>query len=120
MIGHAAWVALGGFCGACARYGIGAWGKARFRTALPLATLLINWSGSFLLGMLAGGDWGSVAMLLIGTGFMGAYTTFSTFNVENIQLIRSRSWRTLCLYVVGSYTLGIALAWAGYALGVWI
>ncbi|MEK0315735.1 fluoride efflux transporter CrcB [Cohnella sp. 56] len=118
MIGHVGWVAIGGFFGACARYGFGVWGKARFRTALPLATMLINLSGSFLLGMLAGGDWGSVVSLLFGTGFMGAYTTFSTFNVENINLIRNKAWRVLLLYVAGSYVLGIALAWCGYELGL--
>ncbi|CAI6049567.1 Putative fluoride ion transporter CrcB [Cohnella sp. JJ-181] len=118
MIGHVVWVAVGGFCGAWARFGFGAWGKSRFRTALPLATMLINLSGSFLLGLLAGGDWGSAVSLLLGTGFMGAYTTFSTFNVENINLIRDRAWRVLLLYVAGSYALGIVLAWAGYELGL--
>lgn len=113
---HEGLVAIGGFFGACARYGIGVWGKKRFQARLPVATMLINLTGSFLLGIVAAAG-GTEVSLFVGTGFMGAYTTFSTFNAENVQLWRSRAWRTLSVYVAGSYVLGVALAWAGYALG---
>lgn len=114
--GHEGLVALGGFFGACARYGIGVWGKRKFQARLPVFTLFINLSGSFLLGIVAAAG-GSEVSLLVGTGFMGAYTTFSTFNAENVQLWRSRAWRTLTVYVAGSYIFGVLLAWTGYALG---
>lgn len=78
--------------------------------------MLINLSGSFLLGIVAAAG-GTEVSLLVGTGFMGAYTTFSAFNAENIQLWRSGAWRTFAVYVAGSYVLGVVLAWAGYALG---
>ncbi|TVY03287.1 fluoride efflux transporter CrcB [Cohnella terricola] len=117
MIGHLLLVASGGFFGACARYGISVWMNRRFPSAMPWATLIINLTGSFLLGLLAGGAWGDAVYLLFGTGFMGAYTTFSTFNVENVQLIEKKEWKILFLYIGGSYFLGILLAYAGFVWG---
>jgi len=117
MIGHLLLVASGGFFGASARYGLSAWMNRRFRSALPWATLIVNLTGSFLLGLLAGGAWGDAVYLWFGTGFMGAYTTFSTFNVENVQLIEKKEWRILFLYVGGSYIFGILLAYAGFVSG---
>lgn len=84
---------------------------------MPFATWAINLSGSFLLGLLAGAAWGDNVSLLLGTGFMGAYTTFSTFNVENVQLAREKKWKTLALYVGTSYVFGIVLAYGGDLLG---
>ncbi|WP_027092403.1 fluoride efflux transporter CrcB [Cohnella thermotolerans] len=117
MIGHLILVAIGGFFGACARYGISTWFNRRFSSVMPFATWAINLSGSFLLGLLAGAAWGDNVSLLLGTGFMGAYTTFSTFNVENVQLAREKKWKTLALYVGTSYVFGIVLAYGGDLLG---
>jgi CrcB protein len=111
-------VAVGGFFGALARYGVSTWANRRFPSVVPRATLFVNLSGSLLLGLLAGGNWGTAVTLLLGTGFMGAYTTFSTFNVENVQLARRKQWSALSLYVGISYIAGIALAFAGHSLGV--
>jgi len=111
-------VAVGGFFGACARYGIGLWVNRRFPSILPRATLGINLTGSFLLGLLAGGSGGEGISLFLGTGFMGAYTTFSTLNVELTSLARQRAWKVWLGYLAATYGLGIALAYAGYRLGV--
>ena len=110
-------VAVGGFFGACARYGIGIWVNRRFPAILPRATLGINLTGSFLLGLLAGAEWGDSVSLLVGTGFMGAYTTFSTLNVELVSLARAGAWKVWIGYLAATYGLGIALAYAGYMLG---
>jgi len=110
-------VAVGGVLGALARYGIITWLTKRFPSLLPRATLFINLSGSFLLGVLFGADVSGSFYLLAGTGFMGAYTTFSTFNVENVQLMRKREGRVLAVYMTVSYAVGIALAFAGVAVG---
>ncbi|CAM3925213.1 fluoride efflux transporter CrcB [Cohnella lubricantis] len=117
MIENMVCVAIGGFFGACARFGLSAWASRKYPSALPWATLLINLSGSFLLGIIAGSDWSNDVHLLLGTGFMGAYTTFSTFNVDNVQLFRKREWKALAIYLLGSYVFGIALAYAGYLVG---
>lgn len=117
MIGNIALVALGGFFGAVARYGVSVRFNNRFASPFPWATLFINLSGSFALGLLTGADWGNGVSLCLGTGFMGAYTTFSTFNTENVMLAKNKKWRQLLLYVGSSYVLGLLLAYAGYLCG---
>lgn len=111
-------VAAGGFLGACARYGVGVWVNKRYPGLLPRATLGVNWTGSFLLGLLSGSNAGAGIGLFLGTGFMGAYTTFSTLNVELISLARRRAWTVGLGYLAATYGLGIALAYAGYRLGL--
>lgn len=117
MIGNLVIVAVGGFFGACTRFGLTAWVSRKCASVLPLATLLINLSGSFLLGVIAGSDWNNGFRLLFGTGFMGAYTTFSTFNVDNVRLLLAKEWKALAVNIVASYALGIALAYAGDLIG---
>ncbi|MBT2655775.1 fluoride efflux transporter CrcB [Bacillus sp. ISL-18] len=111
-------VAVGGFFGAMSRFGLSNLIKGRHSTIFPLATLIINLLGSFLLGLLFGTNVDRSWSLLLGTGFMGAFTTFSTFKLENIQLFVQRKWKVLGLYLAISYTLGIFLAfigmWAGH------
>ena len=111
-------VGIGGFFGAIARYWLGkrimAWSGSRF----PVGTWAVNLSGSFLLGMLAGmhGNVPEWAPLFLGTGFLGAFTTFSTFGYETLQLIRNRRIGAAALYVVSSVVFGICFAWAGSAV----
>ncbi|WP_028402115.1 fluoride efflux transporter CrcB [Ectobacillus panaciterrae] len=108
-------VAIGGFFGAITRFGISNWFKKRYPSPFPIATLLINLTGAFLLGYVIGLDknW----QLLLGTGFMGAFTTFSTFKLETIQLHTDKKWRILAMYLGISYTFGILLAFLGMKLG---
>jgi CrcB protein len=82
--------ALGGFAGAIARYRLSAAVSKRFPSLLPYGTLSINALGSLLLGILAGHGFGESARLLLGTGFMGAFTTFSTFKLESVNLAQKR------------------------------
>lgn len=110
-------VAAGGFLGAAARYGVGAWVNRKFPAVLPRATLGVNLTGSFLLGLLAGANGGEGVGLFLGTGFMGAYTTFSTLNVELTSLARRGAWKVWLGYLAATYGFGIALAYAGYGLG---
>ena len=85
------WVGLGGFVGAIARYLLATWIAGRAGTAFPLGTLVINLSGSFVLGLLLGVLENHVTppalRLALATGFLGAYTTFSTFTYETIRLV---------------------------------
>lgn len=118
MTGGWIWVAVGGFCGACLRYLIGVWTNKKINSTVPRATLFINLTGSFLLGFFVGRDMDTQLYLLLGTGFVGAYTTFSTFNLECIQLIKKREWRLLLFYVSGSYGLGILLAFLGNIIAI--
>lgn len=109
-------IGLGGFLGATTRYLITVY-FSKFKL-FPLATFIINISGSFLLGILAGNERLSVSIsLFIGTGFLGAYTTFSTMNFELFSLKQSRRHFLFILYLVSSYCLGLLSAGIGYLIG---
>lgn len=117
MVLNIALVAIGGFFGAISRFGMSGWIKKQLATLFPIATLIINLIGSFLLGIIIGAKFSNDWRLLFGTGFMGDFTTFSTFKLENIQLHMSKKWNVLILYLSISYTFGIMLAFAGMRLG---
>ena len=106
-------VGLGGFLGAITRY----WVNLTFtkNRLFPLGTFIVNITGSFLMGILIGNEWipGSVT-LLAGTGFLGAYTTFSTFTFELFLLKKNQQQFLFILYLISSYFLGFLLAGLGY------
>jgi fluoride exporter len=110
-------VAVGGFFGALARFSISHYFKRKKSSSFPIATLFVNLLGSFLLGYIAGTGQKGHLPLLFGTGFMGAFTTFSTFNLENSQFIVNKKWNRLFIYLGISYTFGIILAFLGMELG---
>ena len=117
MVMHSALVAIGGFLGAIARFGISSWFKKRFLTIFPIGTLFVNLLGAFLLGLIIGKGFGQSWQLLLSTGFMGAFTTFSTFKFENIQFHANKNWKLIVTYLGVSYTFGILLAFLGMKLG---
>jgi fluoride exporter len=109
-------VGLGGVCGVMARYGIG---KATLHSdALIWSTVGINIVGSFLLGLLAAEDWFSRDVReALGVGFLGGFTTFSTFSVQVVlDVDAGEPWRAAG-YLVASVVGGIAAATCGYLLG---
>ncbi|PEC21510.1 fluoride efflux transporter CrcB [Bacillus cereus] len=110
-------VATGGFFGAITRFAISNWFKERNKTSFPLATFLINITGAFLLGYIIGKGITTSWQLLLGTGFMGAFTTFSTFKLESIQLFNRKNYRVLLLYLSTTYIIGITFAFLGMKLG---
>lgn len=113
-------LALAGGLGAASRMFLDGLIKSRIGGAIPWGTITINVSGSFVLGLLTG--LASVQILpeawhlIIGTGFLGGYTTFSTASFETVRLIQERRW-TLSL-TTGLGTLVLATAAAG--LGLWL
>lgn len=108
-------IALGGFIGANARYIIGQLAKKYIKGSIPIGTLFINAMGSLLLGMLVGKGISGNVYAFFGVGFMGAFTTFSTFKLELVQLWQSKEKTAYVLYIILSYVLGIALAMIGYS-----
>jgi fluoride exporter len=110
-------VAIGGFFGAISRFGVSNWIKGKYPSIFPFATLFVNLVGSFLLGLIIGSNLANSWTLLLGTGFMGAFTTFSTFKLDSIQLA-PKNKKALILYLGISYTFGILLACAGIKLGI--
>lgn len=118
---HYLWVAIGGILGANARFLLSNWVAQRYGTGFPIGTFIINLSGSFALGVVTTVvaerfDGNLTATLLIGTGFLGAYTTFSTFTFEALALFHQGELRAASRYLIGSMALGIAGALIGISL----
>ncbi|RAX43679.1 chromosome condensation protein CrcB [Arthrobacter sp. AQ5-06] len=111
---------LAGGLGAGTRFVIDGLVRSRFRTALPVGTIAINITGSFLLGLVAGAVIGHAAPVelqaIAGTGFLGGYTTFSTASIETVRLIQSRRTGLALLNSVGTAAAAVAAAAAGLAL----
>jgi CrcB protein len=112
----AALVAAAGAAGVLARYGIG---RATLHTeALLWSTLAINLAGSFMLGLLvASGSFSREAREVIGVGFLGGFTTYSTFSVQVVLEADGGRTGTALTYLTASVIGGLACAAAGYALG---
>ncbi|MCU0498501.1 MAG: fluoride efflux transporter CrcB [Anaerolineae bacterium] len=114
------WVGLGGWIGASARYLLATW-IISLGIKFPIATLVINVSGSFLLGAFL--TWFSTRAqlpdslrLLIATGFCGAYTTFSTYAYESIMLLRGGDLIAAIANIVLTNTLCLFACLIGIAL----
>jgi CrcB protein len=112
------WVGVGilGGCGALARFGLTLFVADRLHPHFPAGTLLVNLSGAFLLGLLAGGSVDGDARLLLGVGLLGSYTTFSTWMVETQRIGEAGKTRIAVANVVLSVVLGLA----GAALGRYV
>lgn len=113
---HVLLVGIGGFFGAIARVSVSqAFNKQK--SSLPIGTLIVNLVGAFLLGIITGANSSVMTVLLFGTGFMGAFTTFSTFKLEMIQMHLKENKKTFIHYLFITYGLGILLAFLGYEIG---
>ncbi|GIX49696.1 MAG: putative fluoride ion transporter CrcB [Candidatus Tectimicrobiota bacterium] len=116
------WIGLGGCLGAIARYLLVGWAAQRWGTTFPYGTLLVNVSGSFLLCFLAEVLSTRLALyptlrLALTVGFLGAYTTFSTFSYEWLQLAQDgNGWQSLG-YLLGSVLGGGLAGLLGLLLG---
>lgn len=101
------WIGLGGAAGTLARYGVSTWCQQRFGVGFPYGTLAVNVIGSFLLGALM-----QIALttellsptlrLGLGTGVMGGFTTYSSFNQETLRMLQDRAWLAGAVYLGGT------------------
>ena len=114
-------IGMGGFLGCNARYWLGGWIAERYGTSFPYGTMLINVSGSFVIGFflvlvsdrfIVHPHW----RLFFAIGFLGAYTTFSTFSFETLALFQQRSFFLALTNMVGSVMLGQIAALIGVIL----
>ena len=116
---RAALIGIAGAAGALCRYGIGVAVGVR---SFPWSTLGINVAGSFALGLLVEvartREWSPDVTAPLAIGFLGAFTTFSTFAVETDVFLRTDRVGTALLYVASSVGLGLAAAAAGYRTGI--
>lgn len=116
------WIAMGGALGSIARYWVGSAVGSRMGVKFPYGTMIINISACIIIGF-------SITYLgrraglnpawhyLIPIGFVGAYSTFSTYEWETLSTMRSGAFFLAALYAVGSFVLGLAAVWAGSMLG---
>jgi CrcB protein len=111
------WVALGALAGAPLRLLADRLAVGRRGPGSVLGTLVVNVAGSALLGVLLGLRHVSPAVLaLVGTGFCGTLTTFSTFGFDVVRLVEERAVARAVAYLAASLVLGIGTAATGYAL----
>lgn len=108
-------VAVGGLFGGLCRFELGRFILQKAGTRFPLGTFIINITGAFLLGVLTGSELPAQAYVLLGDGFLGAYTTFSTFMYEGFQLFDQKE-RNAFLYIFSSLFIGVIGYVCGYAL----
>lgn len=114
-------LAIGGSLGGIARYRIGQLVQHRTNSNFPLGTALINMVGAWLLGILAGTlahhpQLPASLNLLFGTGFCGAFTTFSSFAWDTLRLWQIGQRRAACMNLLGQPMLGLLFAWIGLQL----
>ena len=112
-------VGVGSFAGGVLRYilsvGLSKLGRL---WAFPIGIMLINILGCFLIGVLYGyfkskATTDPVLPLLLMTGVLGGFTTFSTFSFETVQLLQQNEWLKAALYIVGSVGVGVAACYLG-------
>jgi fluoride exporter len=118
-------VAIGGAIGSVTRYLVGGWFANRFGPAFPYGTAVINVTGSFIIGLFLAFAQERVSLspywrLFFAVGFLGGYTTFSTFEYESVRLLQDGELLLGGVYLVGSVVAGIVATVSGIALGSWI
>lgn len=100
-------VGFGGALGSIVRYSLGKFVSERTKTKFSFGTFIINITGAMLLGIVSSAGVGSSWYLFLADGFLGAYTTFSTFMYEGFNLLQHKKKLNAFIYILGSLILGI-------------
>ena len=122
---HYLLIAIGAALGANARYIVGVTAGSRFGVDFPYGTFIVNVVGSFILGFLLTLGTGRLQLspetrLLLGVGFLGSFTTFSSYTVESMNLFRDASFWPGILNIVSNNVVGLLFALLGAALARWL
>lgn len=112
------WIALGGALGAIARYWVGVAVAGRMGTKFPFGTFVINITACVIIGfsltfLTRRADLNPAWRFLIPVGFVGAYSTFSTYEWETLSEIRNGAFSIAALYAIGSFVFGLLAVWGG-------
>ena len=118
-------IAAGGAMGSIARYWVGSTVAGRMGIRFPYGTFVINMTACVIIGftltyMGKRADLDPSLRFLIPIGFIGAYSTFSTYEWETLSTLRSGAWALAALYAGGSLILGLGATWCGAALAEWL
>ncbi len=116
------YVLIGSGLGGLARYLVTTGVQRMTGSSFPLGTLVVNVTGSFLIGLILRYAVGSPglsaeARVFLTVGLCGGYTTFSAFSAETLELLRTGAWSSAAFYVVASVLLSLGATAAGFALG---
>lgn len=114
-------IGTGSLLGGISRYLLSGWIKHLWPSAFPWGTLTVNLIGCFLIGFFSGLIPSSAHLsenhrLLLIVGFCGSFTTFSTFSLENLELLTAKAYPTFFLNAGSSIILGIAATWLGFLI----
>ncbi|EHJ9985701.1 fluoride efflux transporter CrcB [Vibrio parahaemolyticus] len=114
-------IALGGAIGACSRYLVSEFCVLLFGRGFPYSTLTVNVVGSFIMGLLIAAFESEILATepwrqVIGLGFLGALTTFSTFSMDNVLLMQQGAFFKMGLNILLNVVLSISAAWIGFQL----
>ena len=122
-----AWAIVGSALGGMARYGMSGAVARRIGETFPWGTLVVNVSGSFVIGLFGalvapGGALAgeAAAGVFVMTGLCGGYTTFSSFSLQTLNLARGGEWSRALANIIASTALCLLAVWAGFALGALI
>jgi CrcB protein len=116
------YIAIGGALGSIARFWVGSSVASRMGIRFPYGTLIVNLTACVIIGFSMTylgrrAELSPAWRFLIPIGFIGAYSTFSTYEWETLSNLRSGAFGIAALYAVGSFVLGLAAVWGGSALG---
>ncbi|EGR2695502.1 fluoride efflux transporter CrcB [Vibrio parahaemolyticus] len=114
-------IALGGAIGACSRYLVSEFCVLLFGRGFPYGTLTVNVVGSCIMGLLIAAFESEILATepwrqVIGLGFLGALTTFSTFSMDNVLLMQQGAFFKMGLNILLNVVLSISAAWIGFQL----
>ena len=113
------WICLAGAAGTAARYLIGLWSVGRFGPTFPYGTLIVNLTGCFLIALVmdvaAARSWPETTRLAVTVGFLGGFTTYSSFNQETIAMLASGATGAAAVNVAITLAGGLAAGLAGAA-----
>ncbi len=114
-------IAVGGALGACSRYLISEFCVMAFGKGFPYGTITVNVLGSFIMGLLVSAFQSELLSTepwrqIIGLGFLGALTTFSTFSMDNVLLLQQGAFIKMGFNILLNVLLSISAAWVGFQL----
>ena len=115
------WIGLGGFLGANARYLVQLWAANHWGADFPYGTMLANVSGSFIIAFFLTLATGRLSIppelrLFVAVGFLGGFTTFSSFSLETFRLIEQNGWGAASINFLGNTVMGLI----GVVLGIYL
>ena len=116
-VAQAGLVFVGGGTGACLRFFTGLWAANRFGLDFPYGTLIVNVVGSLAIGLLLGYGLREPARLLLITGILGGFTTYSSFSAESIGLLQSKTLGLALIYICLTLVVCLGAAALGMAAG---